>query len=413
MNPLVFNKISKKFIPDKDSGFLYTKQLIQRLPKDWRFTILVPKGTPDDFFGVSDNIELVEYDYSTSVHQTRYHFNRTILAKTLPYTKDIDVVINNQPEVSANLSVFFKVQRREHPLIINLYHWIDCKESAKFASDLSGYIYRQVEGYNIADLNLFHSEHALDLFTSSANENKLPLNLNPVGFFHPQPTVFGEKPIQLPNKKIILFNHRLNNSTGWKDIIKICQKIRSERDDFVLWITDENIDEHTDTHQDWIITQKIPFESYGYLLKNSHFSVCNVKDYGTWNMSVLDSLYFGTPVLAPNTPLMKELGATTSNDMFNLIDMYIKKPKELSSKEITKDFDFASWIYEAIEMRVVDKNPKKYDLVKKYITNTTKKDFVNHFWMFHANSNFQKIRWKLLTDGFMDNVNLSESTYKR
>ena len=110
---------------------------------------------------------------------------------------------------------------------------------------------------------------------------------------------------------------------------------------------------------------------------------------------------------------MKELGATTSDDMFNLIDMYIKKPKELSSKEITKDFDFASWIFEAIEMRVVDKNPKKYDLVKKYITNTTKKDFVNHFWMFHANSNFQKIRWKLLTDGFMDNVNLSESTYKR
>ena len=85
MNPLVFNKISKKFIPDKDSGFLYTKQLIQRLPKDWRITILVPKGTPDDFFGVSDNIELVEYDYSTSVHQNRYHFNRTILAKTLPY----------------------------------------------------------------------------------------------------------------------------------------------------------------------------------------------------------------------------------------------------------------------------------------------------------------------------------------
>ena len=108
MNPLVFNKISKKFIPEKDSGFLYTKQLIASLPQNWRFTILVPKGVTAEFFDSTHNIECVQYDYATSIHQNRYHFNRNIISKALPFTKDIDIVINNQPEVTANLRVFSK-----------------------------------------------------------------------------------------------------------------------------------------------------------------------------------------------------------------------------------------------------------------------------------------------------------------
>ena len=222
MNPLVFNKISKKFLAEKDSGILYTKQLIESLPTNWRFTVLVPKGVTADFFGNTHIVECIEYDYSTSIHQNRYHFNRNILSKSFPFTKDVDVVINNQPEVTANLRVFFKIQRREYPLIINLFHWIDCKESSKFASDLSGFIFRQVEGFNEADINLFHNEYALRLFRESAQENGLPIGGLQSGFFHPQPTKFGKKPIKLPDKKIILFNHRLNNTTGWKEVIKIC-----------------------------------------------------------------------------------------------------------------------------------------------------------------------------------------------
>ena len=133
MNPLVFNKVTKKFLGEKDSGLLYTKQLINSLPTNWRFTVLVPKGITNDFFGNTHIVDCIEYDYSTSIHQNRYHFNRNILAKTFPFTKDVDIVINNQPEVAANLKVFFKVQRRELPIMINIFHWIDCKESAKVA----------------------------------------------------------------------------------------------------------------------------------------------------------------------------------------------------------------------------------------------------------------------------------------
>jgi len=415
MNPLVFNKVTKKFLGEKDSGLLYTKQLINSLPTNWRFTVLVPKGITNDFFGNTHIVDCIEYDYSTSIHQNRYHFNRNILAKTFPFTKDVDIVINNQPEVAANLKVFFKVQRREHPIMINIFHWIDCKESAKVAKDLSGFITRQVEGFNEADLNLFHNEHALRLFTESSVENSLPLKPIKVGFFHPQPTDFGVEPMDLPDKKIILFNHRLNNTTGWKEVIKICENIRKDRDDFVLWITDENKDEISyKVEKDWLITKAVPFENYGYLLKNSHFSVCNVQGYGTWNMSMLDSLHYGTPVLSPETSLMTQLGANTTDDLESSMREYLESPKKHSDNTgTTVDYDYRRWIVSEIMMRIAGKNPKKYDLVKEYINSTSKRDFVNHFWQFHANSNFQKIRWKLLVDGFVDDTSSSATIYNK
>ena len=413
MNPLVFDKISKKFICEKDSGFLYVRQLIKSLPINWRFTIFVPKGVNKSFFDDLHIIECIEYDFSTSVHQNRYHFNRNILAKTFPYTRDVDVIINNQPEVTANLRVFFKIQRREKPIIINYFHWIDCKESSKFASDLSGFIFRQVEGYNEGDLNLFHNKYAYKLFTESAKDNHLYLKPKEVEFFKPQPTIFGCDEITLPEKKIILFNHRLNNTTGWKEIIKICDNIRKKRDDFVLWLTDENTDCCTDVNREWIITQNIPFKNYGYLLKKSHFSICNVSGYATWNMALLDSLYFKTPVIAPNTPLMSEMGATTTDNLEKTIEEHIETHKKNTQIVIKKDFNCTEWIKKILASKIKIRKPKKYDLVKESINNTTKRHIVNTFWSFHANSNFQKIRWNLLLDGFIDNTSLSDTTYNK
>lgn len=417
MNPLIVDKISKRFLYEKDSGFLYTRQLISSLPTDWHFTVLTPRGFNRDFFDNNHIIKCVEYDYSTSIHQNRYHFNRNILSNTLSYTKDIDVVINNQPEVTANLRVFFKIQRREYPLIINLFHWIDCAESSKFATDLSGFIFRQVEGFNNADLNLFHTNHAFDLFVKSANNERLPHtanDLSKVNFFHPLPTLFGMNPIDLPDKKIVLFNHRLNNTTGWKEVLDICKKLHEEKDDFILWFTDENKDEHTNTNYDWVITKSVSFESYGYLLSNAYFSVCNLQGYATWNMAVLDTMNHGTPVISNDTQLMTELGTITTGDLkHTIIKMLSTTIKLKPHPRIFTDFNYECWVINTIKKRVDGKCPLKYNDVKDYINNTTKKELVNHFWKFHANSNFQKIRWLLLSEGYNDDTSLDYTLYNK
>lgn len=423
MNPLVVDKISKKFLWEKDSGFLYTKQLMDGLPTNWRFTILVPRGFDNSFF---PKAECVEYDYSTSIHQNRYHFNRNILAKTFPYGRDIDVIINNQPEVTANLRVFFENQRREKPIIINLFHWIDCKESAKFSKELSGFIWRQVEGVNYADLSLFHGSHAKDIFIKSMVENGLGsvARMN-ADYFKPQPTKFGEDPIELPDKKIILFNHRLNNTTGWKEVIEACEEARNYHD-FILWITDDqNLKEKKYLEQfTWIKVQRVPFKSYGYLIKNCHFSICNTKGYATWNMAVLDSIHNGCTPLVPAHPLYLDmLGGKTPIDFDGTLVRSIKtllgNTKEindgwLKKVKIPKDINLKGWIEDMIKIRVPENEIKKYRDVKNYILSKgtcEKREFVNKFWSFHANSNFQLIRWKLLDEGIKDDTTSKNTIY--
>ncbi len=415
MNPLTVDKISKKFLWEKDSGFLYTRQLIYSLPVDYHYTILVPKGFDNKFFhNKYRHIDCVEYDYSTSIHQNRYHFNRNILAKALPYGVDIDVVLNMQPEVAASLRVFFENQRREKPIIINYFHWIDCKASRNAGEK---FISRQVEGYNAADLNLFHSDDAFKLFLESAEESKLKDSIlygtSIYNIFHPLPTTYGMKPIPLPDKKIILFNHRINNSTGYHEVLDAA--FRLDRNDFVIWLTDEsNLKEYYLKEHSNVIMKTVPFESYGYLLCKSHFSVCNLKGYATWNMAVLDSINAGTSVLSNTTKLMARLGAIQCTDWVLALNRLLDQEKIRPSRFIEYDFTLEKYITNEIRERVKGKEPKKYKNVVSYISGraiTEKRDFVNEFWSFHANSNFQLIRWKLLSEGVHDDTNLRLTTY--
>ncbi len=434
MNPLVVDKISKKFLWEKDSGFLYTKQLIASLPKNWRFTVLTPKGFDRNFFDQEHIIECAEYDYSTSIHQNRYHFNRNILAKLFPYGTDVDLVINHQPEVTANLRVFFENQRRDKPLIINYFHWIDCKESAKFAEELGGFIWRQIEGINNADLSLFHTWYAIELIEQSRQEHGLQWSnrVPALSYFTPIGTKFGQKPIDLPDKKIILFNHRLNNTTGWREVIKILDDVYSERDDFVLWITDDqNLKEKKNLEKyPWVVVQRVPFESYGYLIKNSHFAICNTKGYATWNMAVLDCLQNGCTPIPPHNKLYSSMlganfiqhGSTSKwGELPAMVRGLLDTPKQLiddwiQQAEVKQDQNIAQWAEDMIRDRVKDKI-KNYDQVANYIERNNpceKRKWVNEFWTFHVNSNFQLIRWKLLVDGgFTDDVTSKLTLYSK
>ena len=415
MNPVVFDKISKKSLYEKDSGFLWAKQLIDSHPF-WRFTVLVPKGFDQSFFSTIANVECWEYDYATNAQQNRYHFNKNIISRILPYSTDIDIVINMQPEVSENLRVFFLNQRRERPIIINYFHWLDSMENEGYAKELSGFIWRQVEGVNAADMSMFHTEGSRQQVEKMREKHNLPQSDYNYDYFHPLPTWFGEVEFPLPDKKIILFNHRLNNTTGWQEVLKIFQEMN--RDDAVLWFTDDQNTRGIKKLKDikGVIVKHVPFESYGYLLRNSWVSVANMDKYVTWNMAVLDSLMYGTPVISNDKhSIMSELGCVTTDNLKHTLEAYLQNIKVKSSiphgignpDELWKQEQSTlySWVEHTIKDRVKDKTPKKYDMVKKLIEDmgkVTKRDMVNKYWSFHANSNFQTIRWKLLSEGIVD-----------
>ena len=162
--------------------------------------------------------------------------------------------------------------------------------------------------------------------------------------------------------------------------------------------------------------ESIPFDTYGRFLSKCHFSICNIKGYATWNMAVLDSINFGTPVLAPDKPLWKELGCHTTSDMKGEIIKMLDSAKIEPRDVILKNFNIIEFVEDQIKARVSEKNPAKYDDVVEMISTAEdtveKKEWVNKFWSFHANSNFQIIRWKMLAEeGIKDDTSKEYTTY--
>ena len=453
MNPLVIDKISKKFYYYKDSGFLYVKQLLKSFPKDYRFTWIVPeqvfkKNEQQWFLDAHPNIDFIYYPYPTSIHRNRYDFYGRHILDAIPYTTDIDFILNNQPEVTGSLRTLFDTAKREKPIIINFYHWIDCQESRKFGEDLGGYFYREAEGFIDADYSAFHNKYAFDLFK---NEFKLRFGENGIDFseineskvlhFRPAATKFGNEPIDLSKfdgKKIVLFNHRLNQTTQWKEVVKIFQEIYQTRQDFVLWMTDAANKESSQIAKSYpfIHVEQLPFENYGYLMGQSHFSVCNHKGYSTWNMAALDAIYNGCYTLIPEREvyldMFKEYEYASAffhkdpEDLKNKIVLLLDKNKidtsTISSSPKLKnlfapdDSIFDTKIIESIKNKIGNV-PAKYDKVLDLIDkrkNITKKELINSLWSFHCNSNFQRMRWRLLfNDNIKDNTKDKDTIYSK
>jgi len=442
-NPLVVDKIGKTFHYWKDSGFIYTKHLIKSLPENYRFYWVIPdklNGKDIEWFmEANKNVELIYYPYSTSIHQNRYEFYGDALKKAFPYTMDIDLILNNQPEVSANLKVWAQNQRRDDPIIFSFYHWIDCEESRKFAEGLGGYSTRQYDGAMASDKIFFHSNTAQMMFINQMEkEFKVLPEEEKYGIFHPPPTEFGNEPFDLgTDKKIILFNHRLNATTNWKEVIGVMDEVYKVRQDFVLWITDDSkIQSQKELDKPYIIVKQLPFENYGYLIKNSHFGVCNHKGYSTWNMALMDSFYNGCFMLIPKDPCYEGMfgNVTMLTAIHHNHDTLLANIlTSLSSQKRFMDticqrivvyadaFKTDTHIKEAIDTeiqsRMTNKNkPSKYLNVYESIVESNgngmlKKEFVNKYWSFHVNSNFQKIRWALLYDGIRDDTTKREPTY--
>jgi len=445
-NPLVVDKIAKTFHYWKDSGFIFTKHLIKSLPKNYRFYWVIPdklNGKDVEWFlEANKNVELIYYPYSTSIHQNRYEFYGNALKKAFPYTTDIDLIINNQPEVSANLKVWAQNQRRDDPLIFSFYHWIDCAESRQFAEGLGGYSTRQYDGAMASDKIFFHTNHAIDMFKGQMEkEFKILPDESKYAFFYPPSTKFGEKPFDLgTDKKIILFNHRLNKTTNWKMVIDVLDDIYEKRQDFVLWITDDSkIQSKGILNKPYIKVQQVPSENYGYLMKNAHFGICNHKGYSTWNMALIDSFYNECFMLVPKDMCYVNMlqGAVKDviwhradsnselyRDIIECLNMHhitlsslatvIWRHAWFSKQSITDEIQ--DMITDEIRKRSYGKKlPAGYSDVLGEIENSPngvlKSVLVNKFWSFHVNSNFQKIRWKLLEAGIRDDTTKREPTY--
>ena len=451
-NPLAVDKIAKRFKPWRDSGFIFTRNLLKALPNDWRYTWLIPENLTEEereWFKVKPNLDLISYPYSTSIHQNRYEFYGNVLKKTFPYTHDVDFIINNQPEISANIKCWLENQRREKTPIFNFFHWLDVPESRKFGEDLGGYFWREWDGVLSAEKSYFHNEYAHGLFDGMVKKHiKLIDNYN-YGYFMPPATEYGGEPFIISeaddpfdsskDKKVILFNHRLNNTTNWKFFLQTCDRLYEKRQDFMVWFTDDSDKAKSRIlARPYVINQSVEDRMYGYLLLRSHFAVCTHKGYSTYNMAILDTLNALCFTIMPQTEeiYLKMFGKEYpelyhQNDFYlvdkmdALLDVPVRDLRA-SAARIKSAFpqyfttehlrSIENDIVNSITKRVAETGiPAKYDEVIKLILKQSrgirKEEIVNELWSYHVNSNFQKIRWRLLLTGFEDDTSKEIPTY--
>jgi hypothetical protein len=97
----------------------------------------------------------------------------------------------------------------------------------------------------------------------------------------------------------------------------------------------------------------------------------------------------------------------------------IQTDKIINSEKLKKLFTpndsiFDTKLKETIKSRI-PKNLAKYDKVIDLIKSSgkiSKKELINSLWSFHCNSNFQKMRWKLLfEDKITDETSNKETIY--
>jgi len=444
-NPLIRDDAGK-YLYDKDSGFICMKHIIESMPADYRYTWVVPESVYLEenwerwpwFTSANKNVDVIPYPFGSSVLYNRYYFNGTYLHQRISADEDIDVIFCNQPEVAAALKVW-AVYRNTHPVIISFFHWMDVKASREFSAEFAGYFWREYEAYLQSDCCMFHNDYARDLFYQEIKDHIKDEPDRPTGLFHPPPTIFGKESFELPpeavGKKIVLFNHRLNRTTNFKAAIDALDELYKERQDFVMWLTDEKKDVNVGDSVDkpFIIRKTMPANQYGKLIQQSHVAICNHKGYSTWNMAILDSLVNGCFTLIPYDSVYKEMFDDVGfeygqyhnfdnlkqlvNDCLNTdVEILRKKAEGIckSAPAFQHTDDILTIIENAINKKIPSETYKGYEDVKQYIENRgicSKEEWVDKFWAGNRNSNFLRIRWLLLKNGISDDTSAKNTVY--
>lgn len=292
---------------DKCSNYKVLNKTVEWLPMCHHY-IFVPENNhiPND----RDNVTLIPFDYANSVTLNRGHFNGKEIARVLDFRAvDIDFVFNHQPELAYGILNAIQAKRYgAHTKLFNFFHWVDTPATKPSDMFPDGFI-RQLEAIHLGTYSFFHCGETLKymeknfkkegIFTG-INKDKInekvkyfPLGMDP----NPTPEPFG-----LPkDKKILVFNHRWNTTTGTDRLIEYTEGLS---DEYLVWVTDDNAAKPKSgkAAPKHFHVETLPYAKYLYLLDRAHATLTFVDGYMTWNLSVQDGISRGRPSLVYQHP---------------------------------------------------------------------------------------------------------------
>ena len=305
---------SSRFIHELDANYKVMDKTVNWLPMCHHYILVPPYNSiPND----RENVTLIKFPYAGSVLFNRGYFNSKEFLKVIDFTKiDVDFIFNHQPELM--YSVMNAVQTDRYGGSVDnflFFHWVDSKQS-KPSGDFPDGFMRQLEAINMSTKTYFHCDSSLDYLKSNFEKECAFTGINEqyvkdkISYMPLSPDKFPEPhSFKLPDKKILVFNHRWNKTTG---ITKLASYTKDLSDEYLIWFTDRNankpkagkpVSEVFKDHKCSIHVEGLSREQYRYLIENCHATLCFVDKYMTWNLAVLDGVYLNTPTLVYEHPV--------------------------------------------------------------------------------------------------------------
>jgi hypothetical protein len=371
----------------RDSNYGLVERFIAWLPFCHHY-VLVPEN--NNIEESRTNVTLIPHPYPLSVLTNRGFFDTKSFIKNFDFTKlDIDYVFCQQPELMYNIINALQTSRYgTSTTYFNFFHWIDSPKSRPIADYPIGF-YRQVEAITLANKSYIHCDVTLDYLNSNWEEEQATTSLNfdyikkkisymPMSLFFWDNVI--PQPIPLPkDKKVLVFNHRWNSSTGIKRLVEYTEKL--DRDKYVVIITDSDAKSPKagKPAPEWMKVKFFNRGEYRYLLENCFATMCFVDDYATWNRAVQDSLLFQTPVVCYNHPIMPHVIGKNYPYYFKTKGEFYDVLKKLEDER--KDFKWKLPKHDEIfkETLITD--------MEKYLPDVSREPKWGREWLYHMLNN--------------------------
>jgi hypothetical protein len=339
---------------EADSGFIFQKLLLRSILKtnqNFRAYFICPKNTPPIHKRVK-NIQILKN--RCNKYSVRFNFPWFNYLK-LPFLKDIDIAIINQPELTSNFKALFTVLGNKKVKVISYFHYLPIEklpvknrvfwEQTMNHRNLAKIIFkRQIESLTSADYCITCSRFAIRFLKE--NGKALGEKINFKKIIHIPPPISLEETLENKTEerfpiKTIVYNHRLYRHYGTIEIFNWLSELFKKRQDFQVLLTDPTYKRskdrnilNPDVEKFKKYLGKLPFvrirhikrhANYYKTIWKSHLGLAPLKPSALWSMATVDLMACAKPVLAPNYACFPEMLKNRTSLLFKNKEEFLNK----------------------------------------------------------------------------------------
>ena len=297
-NVLVYPNITFRRNLAADSYVVAVRSMIEHLlatRDDLAFTMLLPEAL--GMFDI-DGVEQIDYDLPSYPNTMRAHFDTRAFIDAIDWKhRSFDIVWSHLPEHTLAIRNVFMNVTNERPVFVGYAHWFEVPENTAylatmFMHNLAGVLSMRECGVNSAwlrDLIIGYADEHLSHDLADAVRGVLT-----VQYLGTDPIPMGLIPPPV-DPKLIVFNHRANEYTGFNTAVAAFDDLWTRRQDFRVMFT---VAAHPD--RPWAFNADTT-SRYDYLmhLGTACVGVGAFKRYSAWSVSVMDGMSVGVPYTLP------------------------------------------------------------------------------------------------------------------